>query len=155
MAMAASVGFISAGSGVSAAKTGCGSNDFVESIDYTPVGGGDFRIKVSPADPAWHAVGVREVTVVMWHSIQSCVPGLYGAVADSVWQQLECHQTFPIEKASGPTWDLESWRPALVNPTTAAYIDTHCLNVQSLFSETENGEPGYGINQPGLSGAEF
>ena len=124
--------------------SGCGSNDFVQSVDPHDLAApyaGHRKIKVTPGEPAWHAVGVKEVTDVMWHSIQDCVPGLYGRVADSIYQQLMCHQAYPVEFATGPTWDLETYHPPLSNPTWAALANTHCLN--TLEPDSSGGGGGW------------
>ena len=114
-----------------ASPSGCGQNDYVQSVDpdhpdepyaqYT-------KIVVTPTEAAWHRVANRDVTVKMWHSIQACIPGLYGDVADSIWQQLMCHQAYPFKGPAGPTWDLETYHPPLSNPTWAALAATRCLN---------------------------
>lgn len=146
--VSSSVGLAGALPSVADAETqtsGCGQNDFVQSVDVKDLGapyGGERKIVVTPGEPAWHAVGVKEVTDVMWHSIQDCVPGLYGGVADSIYQQLMCHQAYPVEMFSGPTWDLETYHPPLDNPTWAALINTRCLN--TLEPESSGGGGGGG-----------
>ncbi|MDF3312585.1 hypothetical protein P3H15_47445 [Rhodococcus sp. T2V] len=134
--------------------SGCGANKYVAGISTKAVAGPDYKIVLTPTSAARNAPANRDVTVSMWHQIQSCVPGLYGQLADSIWQQLECHQMIPIEKigsreVTGPTYDLESWREALENPNPASYVNTHCLNENGLGAE--NGTPGYGNNFPGYS----
>lgn len=122
----------------------CGANAYVESIDVVPKSGteSNFSIVVSPTEKA-RTNGLlqdRNTTVSMWHQIQSCVPGLYGDLADSIWQQLECHQHFAVENFTGSTYDLETWRYPLSDANYATYIDSRCLNRESLFGP-ENGDP--------------
>ena len=152
-------GFAVAGPAVGAADAApCGGNEYVKNIKVEQVAGPDFKIVLEPTTSArlkgLSQVARREATVSMWHQIQSCVPGLYGGLADSIWQQLDCHEMFAVEKigvggaykdVTGPTYDLESWRLPLANPNPASYIATHCLN------EVNKGEAGFGNNFPGYS----
>ena len=56
----------------------------------------------------------------MWSQMWNCVHypnGLYGWQGDSLYDQLLCHAYWsfyggPFGWSGGPTWDLESWRPA-------------------------------------------
>lgn len=133
--------------------TNCGKNQYVVRIDTVPAAGPDFTISVTPTDAARNAGGKREVTVSMWHQIQGCVPGLYDRLADSIWQQLECHQMYPWEDflglgGTGPTYDLETWRSPLLNPGAGPYAASHCLNRTSP-NGPENGRAGLGTNFPG------
>lgn len=130
------------------AVSNCGSNAYVERIDVDPAAGPDYTIKLTPTSAAREAPGSWDVTVSMWHQVQSCVPGLYDQLADSIWQQLECHQQYPVEKWTGPTYDLETWRPPLMNPTAGTYVNTRCLN-KKWIKGPENGSPGSGVNFPG------
>lgn len=108
----------------------------VGSISVTDTGEGR-RISIMPTATARDAWGVGQgwdSTVAMWHAIQDCVPGLYDSTADSVWQQLECHQRFAtITKpdgsyATGDTYDLETWTDPLDAPNDLNYVLSRCLN---------------------------
>lgn len=150
-------GFTVAGPNVGTASAApCGANKYVESIKVEKIAGPDFKIVLRPTTLAriqgMSQVARREATVSMWHQIQGCVPGLYGSLADSIWQQLDCHEMFAVEKigvggaykdVTGPTFDFESWRLPLDHPNPASYIATHCLN------EVNKGEAGLGNNFPG------
>lgn len=105
------------------------------SVTQEPVG---FKISFAPTDAgrfAWRDGYGWEATVDMWHDIQNCVPNLYDDLADSIFQQLECHQrggeyTKPFVGGyiTGPTYDLESRHEPLTNPDTLTYILTKCGN---------------------------
>lgn len=148
-AAAAAVSLMAIGPFAGAASAGesCGANEYIVSVTSEPVKGPDFRIIVTPTAKARSAAGMNNLwpsTVAMWHAVQGCVPGLYHSLADSIWQQLECHQMFgAAEFATGPTYDLESWRPPLTDPNPVTYAATRCLNTLN-----EGGE-GSGINFPG------
>lgn len=92
------------------------------------------RISLTPTMEARNAGWWdRQSTVEMWHAIQACVPGLYDQTADSVWQQLECHQayawlTWPDGTyGTGPTYDLEAWVDPLMTPGWLTYGLSRCL----------------------------
>ncbi len=75
------------------------------------------------------------------------VPGLYGDLADSIYQQLQCHQMVPHEAATGAAYDLETWREKLPGPNPVSYGLTRCLNQNPDGSP--NGNQGAGNNFPG------
>jgi hypothetical protein len=118
----------------------CGPSAFIQQIQVADWGNGDFQIVVTPNDVAreWAAAGShvdqRAAVVDEWHAIQACVRGLYGDLADSVWQQLDCHQRLswawlPFKGwLTGSTYDLESWRPKLSIANLATELATECLN---------------------------
>lgn len=112
----------------------CGSSKYVDQISVQPDANGRFTISVDPNDAARTAWDPHEATIEMWHAVQACVPGLYGNLADRIWDQLECHQYLALVPhvgirvlgdklrnvtavaeidgwATGETYDLESWRP--------------------------------------------
>jgi hypothetical protein len=110
----------------------CGPSKFIEQIEVAKDGAGNFKIIVYPTPGAREysafALNQRDAVVEEWHAIQACVSGLYGPLADSIWQQLECHQVLawawapPNGWLTGPTYDLESWRPPLDKPTFGSYL---------------------------------
>ncbi|WP_157239699.1 hypothetical protein [Catenuloplanes japonicus] len=119
----------------------CGPSKFVEEIEVARWGDGQFQIVLTPTTEARaHAAfskSPRDAVVEQWHAIQRCVPGLYGSLADTIWDQLECHQLnswliFPKEDGNwltGSTYDLESWRPILPRWVGGQdLIVTECLN---------------------------
>jgi hypothetical protein len=120
----------------------CGPSKYVEKIEVAPWADGQFQIFLTPthearADAAF-SPNPRAAVVEQWHAIQGCVPGLYGALADTIWDQLECHQLnswlfLPNEGgiwATGDTYDLESWRPTLPRWVNGQdLIVTKCLNI--------------------------
>lgn len=125
-------------------STPCSGSVWVQGLQVEPFPGGNFKIIVTPTpelrDPI-HSVD-RDITVDIWHDIQSCVPGLYGGLADSIWQQLQCHQEFAVASfATGPTFDFESWHPALPNPGVGTYVSSHCLNKLGTDPGTPTGDP--------------
>lgn len=90
----------------SAAADDC-TNDSVMHVWTEGYGGDHLRIRVIPTNsarffPSW------AVTNDIWHAVQQCVPGLYGVVADGVYQQIQCH----VDGApfGGYSWDFETWR---------------------------------------------
>ncbi|MFD8103211.1 hypothetical protein ACFV24_27110 [Nocardia fluminea] len=108
-----------------------GSNPYIARIDTEPwPHPGDFQINVTPKPAARDNPGNRDVVVSMWHQVQSCVPGLYDRKADSVWQQLECHQMLSWF-GGGELWELESWVPPLKEPNFGSYTSSECLNIFS------------------------
>ncbi|MFI6567031.1 hypothetical protein [Streptomyces sp. NPDC050534] len=119
----------------------CGPSKYVEKIEVASWGDGQFQIVLTPTQGArWNAAfspTPRDAVVEQWHAIQACVPGLYGGLADTIWDQLECHQlnswiALPREGSkwiTGDTYDLESWRPVLPRQVPGQdLIVTHCLN---------------------------
>ncbi|MGW5703885.1 hypothetical protein [Amycolatopsis japonica] len=120
----------------------CGASKYVEEIKVAQWGDNQFQIVLTPtgearADAAF-SPNPRNAVVEQWHAIQACVPGLYGSLADTIWDQLECHQlnswlTIPNEGgiwATGNTYDLESWRPTLPRWVGGQdLIVTKCLNM--------------------------
>ncbi|MEU8112728.1 hypothetical protein [Micromonospora sp. NPDC048947] len=120
----------------------CGAGKFVEKIERVPWDDDQFQIVLTPTSEArWHAafaLDPRDAVVEQWHAIQRCVPGLYGALADTIWDQLECHQLnswiiFPKEDGNwltGSTYELESWRPTVARWVNGQdLIVTECLNL--------------------------
>jgi hypothetical protein len=124
----------------------CGEGRYIKNITVEQHEGPDFKIIVTPTRTARDAILLGQLdqsTIEMWHAIQGCVPGLYHGLADSIWQQLKCHQMGgPLDIATGPTYDLESWHVPLAEPGLSEFYDSHCLNKSS-------GEEGSGINFPG------
>ncbi|HWS34920.1 MAG TPA: hypothetical protein VN408_19545 [Actinoplanes sp.] len=119
----------------------CGPSRFIESIETVKWADDQFQIIVTPtAEARRHAAfaaNPRDAVVEQWHAVQRCVPGLYGELADTVWDQLECHQLnswIPLPRegsdwATGETYDLESWRPTLPRWVNGQdLIVTECLN---------------------------
>ncbi|KZB86274.1 hypothetical protein [Amycolatopsis regifaucium] len=115
----------------------------------------DFRISIAPTDNArWAQVSGHghEATVHLWHDVQGCIPCLYHGLADSIYQQIECHVIFGrIDPATGSTFDLESWHAPLATPDVANYVETGCLNnVTGGWKGTGRNLPG-GLDQPANS----
>ncbi|GAA4301201.1 hypothetical protein GCM10023178_06710 [Actinomadura luteofluorescens] len=124
------------------AEPSCGSGKFVEKIEVVEWGDGQFQIVLTPTTEARKdaafSMTPRNAVVEQWHAIQGCVPGLYGDLADTIWDQLECHQlnswlALPNEGdiwLTGATYDLESWRPTLPRWVNGQdLIVTKCLNM--------------------------
>ncbi|MTK05170.1 hypothetical protein [Micromonospora sp. CP22] len=123
------------------ADSSCGEGKFVEKIELVQWGDGHFQVVLTPtAEARKHAalsLNPRDAVVEQWHAIQGCVSGLYGDLADTIWDQLECHQLnswliLPREDgiwATGSTYELESWRPTLPRWVNGQdLIFTECLN---------------------------
>ncbi|WP_222724041.1 DUF2599 domain-containing protein [Streptomyces sp. uw30] len=119
----------------------CGPSKYVEKIEVASWGDNQFQIVLTPTQEARLNAAFsptpRDAVVEQWHAIQACVPGLYGGLADTIWDQLECHQlnswiAVPQEGSkwiTGDTYDLESWRPVLPRLVPGeALIVTRCLN---------------------------
>ncbi|MBT3078361.1 MULTISPECIES: DUF2599 domain-containing protein [Streptomyces] len=119
----------------------CGPSKFVQEIKVADWEGEAFQIILTPTPEArGHAataINPRDAVVEQWHAIQGCVSGLEGGIADTIWDQLECHQLnswvpFPREGSNwltGETYELESWRPVLPRAVPgAALVATECLN---------------------------
>lgn len=116
---------------------GCGeSSPLIHSIEVVSDQTVGEKIVVTPTNlaRAMYGIGPQQdpVTWAMWHTVQGCVSGLYGHVADTVYQQLECHRMYGLVPANGigtgPTYDLEVSQPALVDPNPYSYVRSHCLN---------------------------
>ena len=130
----------------------CGNSADVENIEIEEWADGKFKILVTPTYESRFSLDPRGTTVNMWHAIQSCVPGLYGSQADSIWDQLLCHQIGALVKrevdgyASGETYDLESWRQPGANPTNRC---GNGLNAEAdpgsegRYYRPDGREPGY------------
>ena len=127
---------VTGGQAQASSTSDCGYADqYVSSLTTEHLDDGSFKIHTTPTQAArdngptdwmW---GWNDITVDMWHAAQSCTPGLYGSLADSIWQQLQCHVWGgPAEFATGPTYDLESWHHPLLSPGWQGYLNTHCLN---------------------------
>ena len=99
-------------------------------------------VRVLAHDPSQRGAVVEE-----WHAIQACVPGLYGNLADSICQQLECHQRWAWalrpdgEWATGPTYDLESWRPKLEDDNFFAKSASKCGGYLGVEPDGEFSNP--------------
>lgn len=106
----------------------CGGNDYASEVTVTDFGSGQFKISVSPTSNARYAApnGYRvEATHALWQAVQACVPGLYGGLADGIYQQIDCHiwgtYSGPFH-AGGETYDLESWRAPVGADVAAATL---------------------------------
>ncbi|MCK8678413.1 MULTISPECIES: hypothetical protein [Streptomyces] len=139
------------------AASSCGSSKFVQQIEVVEWEDGKFQIVLTPTPEArWHAataVSPRDAVVEQWHAIQGCVPGLEGGLADTIWDQLECHQlhaSVPAFRegsmwATGETYELESWRPVLPRAVPGGtLVFTQCMN---LLGGNPDG-PGSGPRRP-------
>lgn len=110
----------------------CGGNAYSSEIKVTDFTNGGFKISATPTSNARWAVwngNPRETTNEIWHAVQACVSGLYDDLADSIYQQIDCHvfiaggggTVFPL---GGETWDFESWRGSRTGlAKVAAYSD--------------------------------
>jgi hypothetical protein len=114
-----------------------GDGTYLSEIRVKKDGAGNVIIMATPTEKARLHSGTslsqRDVVVKEWHAIQACVSGLYGDLADSIWQQLECHQRLAWavdprtrDWATGPTYDLESWRPKLANDNIVNKVASKC-----------------------------
>lgn len=113
----------------------CSGNDYVTEVTVTPFPSGQWQINVTPTDnvrSAYFTGYRREATDAIWHAVQACVSGLYGDLADSIYEQIDCHVGYAYMPgrdghwATGPTFDLESWRPAVGDVADEFYLVTHC-----------------------------
>ncbi|MGY1820503.1 hypothetical protein [Geodermatophilus sp. SYSU D00079] len=141
-------GFAIAKPGIAKADTtaDCGYSDqYIDKIETVYHDDGSFKIKVTPTNLlrriGWidFTSGDNSTTISMWHAVQSCVPGLYYSLADSIWQQLQCHvwgsgspNKTLSDWATGPTFDLESTALPLIYPGFRSYGATHCLNEDAV-----------------------
>ena len=113
-----------------------GTSEYVAQVEVKRSDTGSFAVVLTPTQAArdhsaW-VIDQRPVVVEQWHAIQDCVADLEGDIADSIWQQLECHQIYawiPDSHggyATGSTFDLETNRPKLENPNVATYTLAKC-----------------------------
>lgn len=153
VAALATVGLAVPSSAASAALY-CGPSKFVEKIEVARWGDGQFQIVLTPTNEARahaaFALNPRDAVVEQWHAIQGCVSGLYGDLADTIWDQLECHQLnswliLPNEGGiwlTGDTYDLESWRPTFPRWVGGQdLIVTKCLNLLGTDPDGPFGSP--------------
>lgn len=126
----------------------CGPGQYDHEITVSKWGDGQFQIHVTPTLGARFAPDPRAAVDTLWRAVQACVPGLYGNLADTIYQQLDCHQRLALLPGwkeggifqTGPTYDLESWRPKLVGPDIFGQErDSHCLN--HLSALPSGGDP--------------
>lgn len=109
----------------------CGPSQYFSEISVEKWANGDFKIMAAPTSAARTALDPDAATVDEWHAIQDCVSGLYGSLADSIWDQLSCHQKWALAPglkggwATGDTYDLESWRGTF--PESEGFSN-HCGN---------------------------
>ncbi|CAI7981150.1 MULTISPECIES: DUF2599 domain-containing protein [unclassified Parafrankia] len=110
----------------------CGSSRYVEEITLQRWAGGDFRISVWPTEEARHADDRDAASAEIWQAVQGCVGGVDPAVAESLQDQLRCHESLALvpgrggeEYATGDSFDVESWRPT---PGRRRWISTRCGN---------------------------
>lgn len=149
--IASAVGTVVFAAGAQADAIYCGESNYIQEIkkaDWVIDGKPAFQIIIYPKIEARVHAGLgvatrmpneRPVVVDEWHAIQACIRGLYDGLADSIWQQLECHQklswawnparnNWQGDWATGPTYDLESWRPPIPFANIATEAATNCLN---------------------------
>jgi hypothetical protein len=133
----------------------CGESDLVHEITVSQWDQGQWQIHVTPKGAARVALNPRGAVDTMWHAVQACVPGLYRDLADTIYQQLDCHQRlsavpWPGEGSifkTGDTYDLESWRPKLVEPDIFGQeVHSSCLNDLSALST--GGDPAGPFGDP-------
>lgn len=98
----------------------CAADNYIFGVATKTWANGEFKISLFPTYKArgnpGQFLGPRGVTNEIWHLTQACIPGLYGALADSIYKQIECHvqggwAVTDGEYKTGSTWDLESWHP--------------------------------------------
>ncbi|WP_107765640.1 hypothetical protein [Nocardioides terrigena] len=124
----------------------CGASEYLSEITVTVWADEAFMISAAPTENARRSSDPGGVTAAQWHAIQACVSGLYGDLADSIWDQLECHQhlalvpavhDFAFGWATGETYDLESWRGTF---SAGDWISARCGNELNMehnhFDET-------------------
>ncbi|WP_462188995.1 MULTISPECIES: DUF2599 domain-containing protein [unclassified Frankia] len=124
------------GSRAGASTPYCGPSRYVEEIIVQQWADGRFRVQVRPTPEGRRAGDRGQVAAEIWQAVQGCVTGLRGELADSLRDQLACHQNFAQLPAlnggkgfaTGETYDLESWRPAPHPGGTRAWISTRCGN---------------------------
>jgi hypothetical protein len=120
----------------------CAADRWVDGLAVERWDDDDFKVVLTPTNDA-RAYGTLGV-YAMWHVVQACVPGLYDKLADSIYAQLACHADFSAVPdgggdgfATGPTWDLESWRTAY---TEAESIATKCSGYAPSETRSDPGE---------------
>jgi hypothetical protein len=127
---------------VAAAPSGrpyCGASADIEEITLKKWPNGDFQVSLRPTDAGRHADDRDAATATMWQAIVNCVHppsgGIHldGTVGASLFDQLRCHEYFALVPsltggagyATGPTYDIESWRPVAGE---ARWISSECGN---------------------------
>jgi hypothetical protein len=128
----------------------CGESNLVHEITVSQWDQGQWQIHVTPKAQARVAPNPRQAVDTMWHAVQACKSGLTGRLADSIYQQLDCHQRLAAAPKwpwqwfsdtgedgifrTGNTYDLESWRPKLTGPDIFGQERrSHCLNDRSVL----------------------
>jgi hypothetical protein len=130
----------------------CGASADVEEITLEKWPNGDFRVSLRPTDTGRHADDRDAATATMWQAIVNCVHppsgGIHldGTVGASLFDQLRCHEFFALVPslsggpgyATGPTYDIESWRPVAGQ---ARWISSECGN--KLGTDPTGGPPAF------------
>ncbi len=122
----------------------CGPSENVQSVQVQDYADGHFRILLTPTAASRFALDPHAATVSEWHAVQNCVRGLSGPLADSIWDQLECHQRWALTPskdggwATGPTYDLETWHGVF---SENQYVSTRCGNELGIQPDGPFGEP--------------
>ena len=140
---ASTISLIGAGTAQAWVPNCSGDGTYLSEIRVEKNSVGDRVIVATPTDHArWYSAWVpnqRPAVVDEWHAIQNCVTGLQGDTADSIWQQLECHQKLayvwnPKTRtwATGSTYDLETYRPKLNNTDILSEGMARCGNALGL-----------------------
>jgi hypothetical protein len=128
-----------AGAGTPAAEAAapyCGSSRYVQEIIVARWADGEFRISLWPTPEARHAKDRDAAAAGLWQAVLGCVGSLRGPVAESLQDQLRCHEYLALvpaaggaggeeRYATGETFDVESWRPT---PGPTKWISTRCGN---------------------------
>lgn len=127
----------------------CQANFDIDGIAVERWNNGAFKIVLTPS---WQGrSSLFLATNDVWHLVQACVPGLYGALADTIYAQLDCHVWGRFLSdgsgynkanvasggdgfATGSTWDFESWH-TLRAGDLGAYKAQTC-NGSGTFDET-------------------
>jgi hypothetical protein len=107
----------------------CNGNEYGGNVTVTPYSLGQWQINVTPTQATRTATITgdrREATDAIWRAVQNCVSGLYGELADSIYQQIDCHVLGAIHPGTGATFDLESWRPSVGGEGDLFYLTTQC-----------------------------
>jgi hypothetical protein len=128
---------------VNAGPPYCGASRYVEEVTVERWAGGYFRVSLRPTSSGRHAADLDGATDVMWNALRRCVRGFDARVGDSLHDQLRCHEHLALIVASGgegyatgPTFDLESWRPRLKE---SQWISTRCGNTLGTDPTTPPG----------------
>lgn len=136
----------------------CGPSKYVDVITVSRYANGAFTIDLEPNLAARTALDATAATNEEWHAVQDCVSGLYGSLADSIYEQINCHQHLALTPntdggfETGSSYGLDSWRPVFPDDLSH-WVSTRCgnsLGTDPSGDPVYTGRPDDGVTDEGV-----